>query len=251
MKTSLDRKSSSNVERAAEILLLLGEKGVDGASLTEMAETLQEGKSTLHRALTALGKFGFVEQNSQRGAYRLGSSFFALANRPMKLNDLVKFYRPKLVEICVQTGFSCYLMVRAGLDSVCVDFEIGANAVPALFEGIGGRLPLGVGHAGVSMLALMDEASREQVLTLNARAYGKWQVELATIRKEIAIQQRCGFVYGQRRVQGVNVKTLTLPIRSAGSYRLEAALSMLLPDNAWPIAKIEALSGQVKTLLQS
>jgi len=251
MKTTLDRKSSSNVERAAEILLLLGERGVDGASLTEMAETLQEGKSALHRALTALSKFGFVEQNGQRGAYRLGSGFFALANQPMKLNDLVKFYRPKLVEICVQTGFSCYLMVRAGLDSVCVDFEIGANAVPSLFEGIGGRLPLGVGHAGVSMLALMDEASREQILTLNVKAYEKWQVELTTIAKEIAIQQRCGFVYGQRRAQGVNVKTLTLPIRAARGYKVEAALSMMLPDDVWPLPKIEALNRQIKAILQS
>jgi len=251
MRSDLDRKSSSNVERAAEILLLLGERGLDGASLAEMAEILNEGKSTLHRALTALGKYGFVEQNGRRGVYMLGSGLFALANRPMKLNDLVHFYRPKLVEICAQTGFSCYLMVRAGLDTVCIDFEMGAIVVPALFEGIGGRLPLGVGHAGISMLALMEEKAREQILTLNRAAYDKWHVPLATIRQEIAIGQRCGFVYGQRMAQGMTIKTITLPIRAAGSYKLEAALSVMLPDEVWLPAKIEALKTRIQLILNA
>jgi len=242
--------SSSNAERAAEILLLLGESGLEGVSLSRLAQDLKQGKSTIHRTLTALGKYGFVEQSGKRGSYRLGSSLFGLANKNPKLNDLVAYYRPKLVEICGQTGFSCYLMVRAGLDSVCVDFEIGSVPVPTLFDGVGGRLPLGVGHAGISMLAFMDEKSREQILTLNAAAYDKWQIDLATIRKEIALQQRCGFVYGQRITQGVVIKTIAVPIRWVKTSKVEAALSLMLPDGEWSVAQIEALTARIKMILQ-
>jgi len=251
MKNTPDKKSSSNVERAAEILLFLGERGLEGASLAEMAVHLDEGKSTLHRALRALGKYGFIEQNGRRGLYMLGSSVFALANKNVKLNDLVGFYRPKLVEICAQTGFSCYLMIRAGLDSVCVDFEVGSLPSPTLFEGVGGRLPLGVGHAGVCMLALMDERSREQVLMLNAAAYDKWQIDLATIRREITIFARCGFVYGQRITQAIVTRTMSVPIRSVGMHKVEAALSLMLPDGVWSAGKIEQLNIRLKEILQS
>ncbi len=75
------KQSSSNVERGAEILLSLGNAGRAGMSLAEIAEDIGDAKSAVHRALTGLSHYGFVEQSGRRGNYRLGNAIYALAQR--------------------------------------------------------------------------------------------------------------------------------------------------------------------------
>ena len=91
-----------------------------------------------------MGEFGLVRQAGRRGNYRLGPAIYALANQTPSIQDMVTAIRPVLISISAETGLSSFLMVRSGLDAVCLDFESGVLAAQALVTGVGGRLPLGV-----------------------------------------------------------------------------------------------------------
>ncbi|MBB4103377.1 IclR family transcriptional regulator [Allorhizobium borbori] len=221
------KQSSSNVERGAEILLALGIAGVNGMSLAEIAESVGDAKSAIHRALTGLSHYGFVEQSGRRGNYRLGSAIYALAQRMPGIGDLVDLFRPALISITAGTGISSFLMARSGFESVCLDFQLGASPVQPLLSGVGGRLPLGVGHAGVCMMARLDPESRERIMEINAPHYEQWQIEPDTIRAEIEMFLEKGHVIGRRKAAGYEVWTLCLAPAPGDNRYGETAVSLL------------------------
>ena len=242
---SAEKKSSSNVMRAAEILVALGDANPPGLTLSDLATQLDDAKSAVHRALVALSQFGLVEQSGRRGAYRLGPGIYALANKSHSINDMVNFYRPALISISAQTGLSSYLMVRSGLDSVCLDVALGTLPMQALFEGVGGRLPLGVGLGGVCVLAQMDVAARDRIIQINIDRYGQWGVDTDTIRQEITMLDAEGYVFGTRKHRsGADIRTIAFPAAKANTFNSQAAISLLLPSD---IGKTE-LNDLVKSL---
>ncbi len=217
--------------RAAEILMALGDANPPGLTLSDLATQLDDAKSAVHRALVALSQFGLVEQSGRRGAYRLGPGIYALANKSHSINDMVNFYRPALISISAETGLSSYLMVRSGLDSVCLDFALGTRPMQALFEGVGGRLPLGVGLGGVCVLAQMEDAARDRIIEINTERYGQWGVDADIVMQEITMLKADGYVFGTRKHGGGGeIKTIALPAEKANIYNSQAAISLLLPN---------------------
>ena len=122
-------------------------------------------------------------------------------------------------------------MVRAGLDSVCIDFQTGMLNAQPFIEGVGGRLPLGVGLGGVCVLAMMEEEARERVLQINASRLQQWGVTPNMIRDEIAGYRREGYVSGVRRSMGIESLTFAVPAETPALFNCEAAVSLLAPVN--------------------
>ncbi|RDD69704.1 helix-turn-helix domain-containing protein, partial [Paracoccus versutus] len=137
------RQSSSNAGRAAEILILLGQADRKGMALAALAAATGEAKSSVHRTLVALAEYGLVVQNGNRGNYMLGPATYALAHRSLGVNEIVATYRPALIDITGRTQFSTYLMVRSGLDTICLDYQMGQIVAQPYVSGIGGRIPMG------------------------------------------------------------------------------------------------------------
>lgn len=230
-ETSLARQSSSNAGRAAEILILLGQAGRRGMTLAALAEATDEAKSSVHRTLVALGDHGLVVQSGNRGSYRLGAGAYALALRSPGVNEIVAAYRPALIEITARTQLSTYLMARSGLETVCLDYQVGQIAAQPYVSGIGGRIPLGVGVSGSCILAQMDPRSRERCLTLNKARLEEWVIPLSLIEEEIACFNQHGFVRGIRRSAGIESLTLTVPLQDDEMRGMETAISLMAPLN--------------------
>ena len=66
-----------SVDRAIAILYLLARRG--DAGVTEVAAELGVHKSTAFRLITALDTGGLIEQDGERGKYRLGRGILRLA----------------------------------------------------------------------------------------------------------------------------------------------------------------------------
>ncbi|MDR6101647.1 DNA-binding IclR family transcriptional regulator [Agrobacterium larrymoorei] len=226
------KQSSSNVERGAEILLALGNGGRAGMSLAEIAEAIGDAKSAVHRALTGLSHYGFVEQSGRRGNYRLGNAIYALAQRVPGIGDLVDLFRPALISVTAGTGISSFLMARSGFESVCLDFQLSAAPVQPLLSGVGGRLPLGIGHAGVCMIARLDKESRERILEINAPHYEMWKLDVDTIRSEIEMFLEKGYVIGTRKAAGYEVWTLAFAPAPGDNRYGETGVSLLALANS-------------------
>ncbi len=148
-------------------MIELGKSGSSGMTLAEIAEAVGDAKSAVHRALSGLVHYGFVEQTSRRGRYKLGPAIFALSARPNSVRDMVRLMKPALIEITQKTGGATYLLARAGTDSLCLDMEEGPTPTQSLVNGIGGRIPMGVGAGSVCMLAEMDAKARDALIAAN------------------------------------------------------------------------------------
>lgn len=229
---NVNKKSSSNVRRAGEILLALGAEGQAGMSLAALALATGDAKPAVHRALISLAELGFVDQVGKRGNYRLGPAIYALANRTPIISEMVNAFRPSLMAITAETGLSSFLMVRAGLDAVCLDFHTGELMAGALVEGVGGRLPLGVGVAGIALLARMDDATRERILSLNQPRYKTWGIDPLVIRNDIDTFLRQDFIVAPRSLGGINNLTLAVAVTGEKWSSWEAAISVIsTPDH--------------------
>ena len=64
---SVSNASSLNAERALEILLVLGEVGPEGLSLSQIVQRTGGAKSATHRSLAALLHKGFAEPTGRFG----------------------------------------------------------------------------------------------------------------------------------------------------------------------------------------
>jgi len=176
---------STNAERAAMVLLKLGESAPSGMALKELASGLGEGKPAVHRTLAALARHGFVEQIG-RGRYRLGPSVYALARREHSALERIQRWRPALMTLAQHFGHCIYLMGRAGLDAVVLDMHVGPAPVQALTSGIGGRLPLGVGPGSIAILSTLDADDRRLIMETNTPRYRERKVEPRLVERLVA-----------------------------------------------------------------
>ncbi|SFZ85925.1 transcriptional regulator, IclR family [Devosia enhydra] len=236
-------ESSSNAERAGEILILLGNAGVEEMSLQALSQKLDEAKSGTRRALMALSKRGFVEPAGRYGHYRLGPAIFGLANRATSVSEMVRRYRPAVTEVAAATEQSSYLMLRAGFDAICVDMHEGTAFVQTLTGGVGGRVPLGIGPGSVSILTLLDPPDVEGILQHNEPRFSKYNsADIAKVMRELERARSLGFSYdiGETYPDAGGV---AVPIRSgrgitAAAVSIAIPASLLSPQKAADIGQI-------------
>lgn len=186
-------ESSTNVERAAVVLLALGDVGLDGIALKDLAKRTGEPKSALHRTLVALTRHGFIEQVEGGRNYRLGSAIYALSRRQSAASEKVRLWRPILMALGEQLSCTMFLMERVGLDCVVLDMHIGSVPVPILAEGPGRRLPLGYGPGTIAILSQQEPTEREEILAANEKQYRDRGADPAMIRYRVDQAAECGF----------------------------------------------------------
>ncbi len=224
--SSPNPSSSSNAERAARALLAVGRGGSDGLSLADLARALGEAKPGMHRTLTALARYGFVEKRGH-GRYRLGPAIFALAQLDGSMHDRLTRWRPLLVETASRHGCTVYLLERAGFDMVVLDMHVGSAPLQALTSGIGDRLPLGLGPAAAAILTTLDVPTRELILASNAAAFVARGYSEAHVRNFVVETLARG--YALDRAQFVpECGGIALPIRDRNG-QASAAISLSAP----------------------
>jgi DNA-binding IclR family transcriptional regulator len=234
-------ESSTNVERAAEILVHLGRAGVPGLSLQQLSEALGDAKSATRRSLVALSVRGFVETTGRRGQYRLGPAIYGLANRSSSTSELARRFRPAVMEVAARTGQSSFLLTRAGFDAICIDMHEGTSFVQTLTGGIGGRVPLGIGPGSLAIMLGIDAATRDAVIRQNAPRYGQYNgADVARVRDTLARAIAQGWCYDIGETYsdagGVAVPIPVSPNDATASISIAIPAASLDPDRAAAIA---------------
>lgn len=131
---------------------------------------------------------------------------------------------PFLREVCRQTGDSTVLTLRSGPDSICVERLTGSYPIQVIGVSVGARLPLGVGVGGLIMLAFLDSAEQEQVLTKIEHRLARHRLTVDALRARISAARKLGYAFTETGViPGTNV--LAVPVFSSGR-RPVAALSI-------------------------
>ena len=244
------KNASLNVTRATRILLALGQVGPKGRTLAELTAILGDAKPAVHRALQSMLETGFVSQNGRRGNYLLGPAIYGLAHRTPSVNELVTLMRPSLLDIASTTGYCTYLMMRAGRDSLCIDVQPGRVVAPSFVEGVGGRVPLGLGMAGIALLGQLDQESTARILGANAEVLAANGLSPDSVREEISQYYLRGYALGARTNSEFSNLCVAFPV-DAGMAGFDAAVSIVMPDGPEHSARIDEVIQTAREILRT
>ena len=119
--------SVQSVDRALTILEMLAREGEAG--VTEIAADLGVHKSTAFRLLATLESHRLVEQDGDRGRYRLGVGNLRLAGATTARLDLVTEARPVCRQLAADTGETVNITVRSETSALYLDQVAGSSAL--------------------------------------------------------------------------------------------------------------------------
>ena len=117
--------SVQSVDRALTILEMLAREGEAG--VTEIAAELGVHKSTAFRLLATLESHRLVEQDGDRGRYRLGVGNLRLAGATTARLDLVTEARPVCRQLAADTGETVNITVRSETSALYLDQVAGSS----------------------------------------------------------------------------------------------------------------------------
>ena len=235
---------SQLLDRAVAVLRRLGEAGEAGERLSVLAAALDLTPPTAHRILAALERHGLVEQEAATHRYRLGVELFALGTLAADGTGLRRLARPALLRLAGLTGETVFLMVRSGLNNVCVDREAGEYVIQTLTQNVGNPIPLGIGSAGVAILAAMPDAEAAAVLHANAARYAAFNKDAGAIAASLARARAEGRVVTRDwTIEGVSA--IAMPVRPPNRDAV-AAIAVNMTTARMTPARLEDISALLR-----
>lgn len=162
------RSTVQSVDRAITVLEILAHSGEAG--VTEIAAKLGVHKSTAFRLVAALESRGLVEQNVERGKYRLGMGILHLAGATTASLDLVQEARPPCRTLAAETGETVNLAILSDGSALYLDQVPGASPLQS-HNWVGQRIPLHATSNGKVLLSGLTDTEVGQVVGRPLRAY--------------------------------------------------------------------------------
>jgi DNA-binding IclR family transcriptional regulator len=224
-----------------------GVRELNGARVTELAEHLEVGKSTVHRHLSTLKAHEYVVKEGDE--YHLGLRFLGLGEYARDRNPVYGLAQPIVEQLAEETEERALFMTEEHGRAVYLYRGLGARAVRTNSK-IGTRRYLHTIAGGKVMLAHMDEARVDSIIdrwglpaetseTITDRA--TLETELARIREAGVAFNREECIEGLQAVsapvlgpggQVVGALSVSGPTHRINSERLEESISDLLLGSA-------------------
>ncbi|WP_019937535.1 IclR family transcriptional regulator [Bordetella sp. FB-8] len=168
-KTGAAESGPSTLRKGLRILDVLRQAGQEGLHVVDIADAAGLQRSTAYRYLDVLMEEGYAMRDPDSPRYRLAVAVASSVDTPHV--QAVRRLRPVLRQISDALGDSSFLICRSGGDSLCLHREIGTYPVQVLTVTIGHRQPLGVGSAGLALLAALPENEAREMIEQNTAAY--------------------------------------------------------------------------------
>lgn len=133
------------------------------ATAAELAELLDEPRSSVHRMIRQLHDIGWIEPAGARGQWSIGLHLFRLGSSAVQRMDVRRAALPHMRELHELTGETVFLVIQRGMDAVCIE-RIEGRRVHSIALVLGGAMPLHAGAGPMSLLAWLDDEQHRQWL---------------------------------------------------------------------------------------
>jgi IclR family transcriptional regulator, KDG regulon repressor len=236
------RRTLSSVGNAARLLKAFTSMERD-LGVTELAERLQLGKSTVHRLLTTLAEERLVEQDPGTGRYRLGLAMLELGAAASSPTDLHQAVLMPMSALRVRTGETVQTAVLDGRQVVYVE-RLESSHTLRLFLEVGTRNDAHATATGKCLLAHLDPERLDRVLEgWSLRRHTPHTItDIAVLRRELTRIRRQGYAVNAHESE-VGVLSVAAPVRDR-TRAVVAALSV-----AGPVARMEPVLAKVTQLV--
>lgn len=155
------------MQRGLAVLDYILQRRHAGASVVELVRGCALQRATIYRLLATLMAGGYVEKRG-RFRYVLGPWFANPAVAPA--DNLAARLQPVLQRVSQITEDAAFAVVREGSQAHCVARQIGTFPVQVLSVRVDHRQPLGVGAAGLALLASLSDSEAFAIIEANASA---------------------------------------------------------------------------------
>ena len=167
----MEEPGPKTFRRGLQIMEALRTAGDDGLRITDIAAITGIQRTTIYRFLDVLLAQEYVKPVNDDRTFIFNHARFAGGEA---LSCSIDRLKPVLARISAQTGDSSFLVRREGGDSLCVHREVGSYPLQVLSVKIGHRQPLGVGAAGLALLANLPKDDIRQILDSNRNSLAKF-----------------------------------------------------------------------------
>lgn len=241
MGTTTGEGGVQSVDRALTILKLLARDGELGIS--ELAVELGVHRSTAFRLVATLESHDLVEQDSERGRYRLGVGVVRLAGAASARLDLVRESRFVTPRLAADVGETVNVAVLVEREALYVDQTAGPSALQ-LHNWVGQRIPLHATSNGKVLLAYAPDGLAEEVAAGPLRRF-----TAATITDPVRLMAALAEVRERGYATAVDeleegLTAVAAPIRGADGTVI-GSLSASGPTFRMPEATLAEVAGRV------
>jgi DNA-binding IclR family transcriptional regulator len=200
-----------SVDRALTILGILARLGEAG--VTEIAAELGVHKSTAFRLVATLEQHGMVEQNDERGKYRLGFGVLRLAGATTARLDVVQEARPICRKLAADSGETVNIAVLSDRSALYLDQVAGQSALQP-HNWVGQHIPLHATSNGKVLLSGLSSVELDNRLPRLAAYTATTVTSKARLRKELAEVRAQGYAVAVDELE-VGLTAIAAPIRNA------------------------------------
>jgi IclR family transcriptional regulator, acetate operon repressor len=224
-----------------------------GVSLDALSRELGAPKSSVHRALAALRRAGFADQD-ERARYRLGSELVRIAFDYHERRDEVDLVRPVLATLSDWLSETAhYAQLDAAEVVYLAKIEPTGQAI-TMSSRIGGRNPAhstGVGKALLAHVLEDDEAVRDFV----AR-YGPLQrrtkntlVSAPALADDLRLARERGYAL-DRQESELGVNCIAFPLFLGSGRRPSGAVSVSAVAMRTDVDRLEAVAERIRSAIE-
>jgi DNA-binding IclR family transcriptional regulator len=200
-----------SVDRALTILGILARLGEAG--VTEIAGQLGVHKSTAFRLVATLESHGMVEQNEDRGKYRLGVGVLRLAGATTARLDVVQEARPVCRKLAADSGETVNIAVLSDRSALYLDQVAGQSALQS-HNWVGQHIPLHATSNGKVLLTGLSADELDKRLPRLPSYTSETVTSKARLRRELAEVREQGYAVAVDELE-VGLTAIAAPIRNA------------------------------------
>jgi len=231
LATPTPRKKSSaggtqSIQRAVAVMCEIATHWPKGRRLSDIAEALDLEQGTVQRIVKGLLFHGMVWRVPGTRYYRLGHVTYELGLSAASSYTLRELCQPTLMQLVKETGDPVFLLVRSGIDAVCIDHLRGTFPIQTHALDIGSRRPLGVTAGSLALLIDLPPDEIERIIQANARretVHGR--LSARWLRERVAISKGLGYALNEEGALP-GVSAVGLPLRVPGGGAPFAAVSV-------------------------
>jgi DNA-binding IclR family transcriptional regulator len=182
---------AGSIEKACRILKAMTDPR--NARLTDIATYCGMEKSTAMRVLDALMREDMVVRDPVSKRYNFGPEIARIGSYGQERFDWREAGRASLMRLAGEFEDTVILSVLSGVETVCVDVQVGSYPIQANYQQLGSRRTLGVGSGGIALLAAMTDAERAAALSqIPPRLANFPQISGELLNERIQAAQRDG-----------------------------------------------------------
>lgn len=163
-----DDAGGRSLRRGLQVLDAVLQGGPEGVRVIDLCRACALQRAPVYRLLATLIDCGYVCQRG-RFHYTAGPRVAALAPPTLESGLAVRL-QPALLRISAACGDAAFAVVRDGTQSRCIARQIGKYPVQILSVQVGTIQPLGVGAAGLALLAALPLEESQAVTRENGSA---------------------------------------------------------------------------------